>query len=119
MSRADQTYFEKLTVKFLRAAKSQGSGNMRGLGGIMLGGDPGIGKTSFIELFSDLTGVHLITIEIPHIVEEHIINIPFLVYNPNNGTTQAGRSELHDKNPNNKDEYYYGHHYQMNLYYRQ
>ena len=105
MSRADQTYFEKLTVKFLRAAKSQGSGNMRGLGGIMLGGDPGIGKTSFIELFSDLTGVHLITIEIPHIVEEHIINIPFLVYNPNNGTTQAGRSELHDKNPNNKDEY--------------
>lgn len=105
MARADQTYFEKLTVKFLRAARQQGSGNLRGLGGIMLGGDPGIGKTSFIELFSDLTGVHLITIEIPHIVEEHIINIPFLVYNPENQSTQAGRSELHDKNPNNRDEY--------------
>lgn len=105
MARANQTYIEKLTVKFLRAAKQQGSGNLRGLGGILLGGDPGIGKTTFVELFSDLTGISLITIEIPHIVEEHIINIPFLVYNPSNGSTQSGRSELHDKNPNNNDEY--------------
>ena len=105
MARADQTYIQKLTTKFLRAAKQQGSGNMRGLGGVLLGGDPGIGKTTFVELFSDLTGIHLITIEIPHIVEEHIINIPFLVYNPDDGSKTAGRSELHDKNPNNKDEY--------------
>lgn len=105
MARADRTYFEKLTIKILRAANQQAVGNSRGLGGVMLGGDPGIGKTSFIELFSDLTGVNLITIEIPHIVEEHIINIPFLVYNPNTGNTSTGRSELHDKNPDNDDEY--------------
>ncbi len=80
MARANQTYIQKLTVKFLRAAKQQGSGNMRGLGGVLLGGDPGIGKTTFVELFSDLTGIHLITIEIPHIVEEHIINIHFLCH---------------------------------------
>lgn len=105
MARKEQTYIQKLTVKFLRAANQQARGNMRNLGGILLGGDPGVGKTTFMELFSDLTGIHLITIEVPHIVEEHIINIPFLVYNPQTGTKQTGRSQLQDKNPDNNDEY--------------
>ena len=103
MARQEQTYIQKLTVKFLRAANQHARGNMRNLGGILLGGDPGIGKTTFLELFSDLTGIHLITIEVPHIVEEHIINIPFIVYM--DGKKKAGSSQLKDKNTKNNDEY--------------
>jgi MoxR-like ATPase len=52
-----------------------------GLGrtGMLLAGDPGVGKTSFIRFFARLTGLSLITVEAPHITEEHIINIPFIV----------------------------------------
>ena len=53
-----------------------------GKSGILLAGDPGVGKTSFIKFFSALIGTELITIEAPHITEEHIINIPFIVYDP-------------------------------------
>lgn len=45
----------------------------------MLAGDPGTGKTSFVKSLSDLTGIPLVIIEAPHITQEHIINIPFLV----------------------------------------
>jgi MoxR-like ATPase len=45
----------------------------------MLGGDPGTGKTSFIRSLSTLTGIPLVVIEAPHITQEHLINIPFLV----------------------------------------
>lgn len=50
--------------------------------GVLLAGDPGVGKTSFVRFFSLLVGMELITIEAPHITEEHIINIPFIVFNP-------------------------------------
>jgi MoxR-like ATPase len=53
-----------------------------GKSGILLAGDPGVGKTSFIKMFSVLTGINLITIEAPHITEEHIINIPFITFDP-------------------------------------
>lgn len=102
---ARKGYIDKLAIKVLQTATQQSKGNMSGLGGTLLGGDPGIGKTTFVKLFSQLVGIHLVAIEVPHIVEEHIINIPFLVFNPANGSQQAGRSELHDKNPNNSDEY--------------
>ena len=46
---------------------------------LMLTGDPGVGKTSFIRGFSKLLGLPLIPIEAPHITEEHIINIPFMI----------------------------------------
>ena len=105
MARNQNTYIAKLTTKFLRAASQQAKGNLRGLGGILLGGDPGVGKTTFLELFSDLIGINLITIEVPHIVEEHIINIPFLVYHPGDATTETGSSNLEDRNPENDDEY--------------
>lgn len=45
----------------------------------MLAGDPGTGKTSFIKSISTLTGIPLVVIEAPHITQEHLINIPFLV----------------------------------------
>lgn len=46
---------------------------------ILLGGDPGTGKTSIVRALSEMTGFPLIVIEAPHIVEEHLIKIPFLV----------------------------------------
>jgi len=46
---------------------------------LMLTGDPGVGKTSFIRGFAKLVGLPLIPIEAPHITEEHIINIPFMI----------------------------------------
>jgi len=55
--------------------QSEGNGNT----GILLAGDPGVGKTSFMNFFAELVGMTLITIEAPHITEEHIINIPYIV----------------------------------------
>lgn len=52
------------------------------VGSVLLTGDPGIGKTTAIKAMSDLLGVPAIIIEVPHITEEHLINIPFLVHNP-------------------------------------
>jgi MoxR-like ATPase len=57
----------------------------RGLGqsGYLLGGDTGVGKTSFVRDLAQLLGLELVMIETPHIVEEHIIDIPFIVVKPN------------------------------------
>ena len=49
----------------------------------MLGGDPGTGKTSMVKSLSTLTGLPLVVIEAPHITQEHLINIPFLVIDGN------------------------------------
>lgn len=65
-----------------------------GKSGILLAGDPGVGKTSFIRFFSQLIGVELITIEAPHITEEHIINIPFIVYDPVSKREQNASTEF-------------------------
>lgn len=70
--------------------RSQGTGKS----GIMLAGDPGVGKTSFIRFFSTLTGIELITIEAPHITEEHIVNIPFIVYDPVSKREEPGSTDF-------------------------
>lgn len=54
-----------------------------GQSGYLLGGDTGVGKTSFVKDLCALLGVELVIIETPHIVEEHIIDIPFIVVKPN------------------------------------
>ncbi len=60
-----------------------------GQAGYILGGDTGVGKTSFIRDLGALLGMKLIIIETPHIVEEHIIDIPFIVVKPSGaGKTQ-------------------------------
>jgi len=46
---------------------------------IILTGDPGTGKTSSIKMLANLLGLEIITIEAPHLVEEHIINVPIVV----------------------------------------
>lgn len=58
--------------------------------GNMLVSPPGVGKTQFINTIANLLGLSLITIEAPHIVEEKIINIPFLITKPMNATSQSG-----------------------------
>lgn len=60
----------------------------------MLGGDPGTGKTSFIKSLSTLTGIPLVIIEAPHITQEHLINIPFLVIDGNK--TKSGNLSIDD-----------------------
>jgi MoxR-like ATPase len=56
--------------------------------GYLLGGDTGVGKTSFVRDFSVLLGLEMVIIETPHIVEEHIIDIPFIVVRANTTKTQ-------------------------------
>jgi MoxR-like ATPase len=70
------------------------------VGGILLAGDPGIGKTTFVGLLGYLLGLKTIVIEVPHITEEHLINIPFIVFNPQTGGTQRMQAQL----PTEKDE---------------
>ena len=48
--------------------------------GYLLGGDTGVGKTSFIKDLSKLLGLELILIETPHLIEEHIVRIPFIIF---------------------------------------
>lgn len=63
----------------------------------MLAGDPGTGKTSFIRSLSILTGIPLVVIEAPHITQEHLINIPFLVIDGNKekkGNVQYDEREM-------------------------
>lgn len=74
---------------------SQTQGNHKG--GILLSGDPGIGKTAFLNFFAKLLGLEVIVIEVPHITEEHVINIPFIVINPTTGKEKAGTAQLNDK----------------------
>jgi len=81
--------------------------------GALLTGDPGIGKTSSIELLSKLTGIKTIVIEIPHIIEEHLINIPFITFDPvtNKSTGDSVSVDLEDM----KDQASKGTQYQIQL----
>jgi MoxR-like ATPase len=62
--------------------------------GVLLSGEPGTGKTQRIGLLSKLLGIELITIEAPHIIEEHIINIPFFSFNSVTEKTEHGSTSV-------------------------
>ena len=60
---------------------------------LMIGGDTGIGKTSFAKQFARMLGMPIVIIEIPHIVEEELINIPYIVYDAR-GNTKEGAERV-------------------------
>lgn len=68
---------------------------------LLLKGDPGIGKTSFVRQFSALVGLELVLIEVPHIIEEHVINVPFIVTNSDGSKKKDGSLKL----PKGESEY--------------
>lgn len=98
---SNNNLFAEQTFKMLSLMKGQAakSGIKNSL---MLTGDPGTGKTSFIRNFAKLLGIPLITVEAPHITEEHIINIPFMILKGDQVTKDsaviqtAGTSKLDD-----------------------
>ena len=49
--------------------------------GIFLAGSTGIGKTTFVKQLGKLLGMNVILVEAPHATEEHLVNIPFVVFN--------------------------------------
>lgn len=57
---------------------------------ILLSGDPGVGKTSALRTIGKLLGMDVLIIEAPGIIQEHISNIPFLVYQPKSDTPHQG-----------------------------
>ena len=82
-----------LMKKIIRHMLSRGRGK-EVHGGCLLSGEPGVGKTSFINFFSTLLGLEIVLIEVPHMVEEHIINIPFIVINSQTHTTKKGNTQF-------------------------
>lgn len=61
---------------------------------LLLTGEPGVGKTTSIGLLSRLLGISKIVIEVPHISEEHLINIPFIVFNDMTGTKKSLTAQM-------------------------
>lgn len=49
---------------------------------ILIAGDPGEGKTSFVYALSRALQMGLIVIEAPHVAPDHIAPIPYFYYNP-------------------------------------
>lgn len=45
-------------------------------------------NSTFVGLLGRLLGMQTIIIEVPHITEEHLINIPFVLFNPETNATQ-------------------------------
>jgi MoxR-like ATPase len=62
---------------------------------IMITGDTGLGKTSFVKQFARMLGLPSIVIEIPHIIEENLINIPFVIFDKQGKSSQG--YEVFDK----------------------
>ena len=56
---------------------------------LMIGGDTGLGKTSFVKQFAKIFGFPTVIVEIPHTVEEQLINIPFIVFDTAGKTHQG------------------------------
>jgi MoxR-like ATPase len=66
--------------------------------GLMLAGATGIGKTTFVKQMGKLLGLPVILVEAPHITEEHLINIPFIVFEPVSKTGHAQSVNVNAQN---------------------
>lgn len=54
-------------------------------------------NTTYVEILASLLGMKAVVVEVPHITEEHLINIPFIVFNPQNNSTSHHASQMtHD-----------------------
>lgn len=60
---------------------------------LMIGGDTGLGKSTFVKQFAKIFGFPTVIVEIPHTVEEQLINIPFIVFDAT-GKTQQGYDQI-------------------------
>lgn len=69
----DQTSKVRLMARF--ATNMMSGAKVR----IMLAGETGIGKTSFVRDFCRMLGLPIIILEVPHTVEEHLVNIPYII----------------------------------------
>jgi len=88
-----RTPIVKYTAKILREMQAHAHGDTTNVS-ILLSGDPGIGKTTYIGMLCELLGLKAIIIEVPHITEEHLINIPFLVFNGMTGSSTASAQKV-------------------------
>ena len=66
-------FVENVLLNMINTSKGQEKGSL------LLKGDPGTGKTSSVEQFSDIVGMNIITIEAPHVSEDAIISVPYLI----------------------------------------
>ena len=65
--------------------------------GLLLAGSTGIGKTTFVKQLAKLLGMKMILIEVPHITEENLINIPFMVFDHAHPRGQKGNETFEKK----------------------
>lgn len=89
------TLFEQIFINMQNKVDVEGK-NKSGHSGLLLSSDPGTGKTSRINLFAKMMGLNLILIEAPHIVEEHIINIPFIIFDTQKDTESKDNMQIKD-----------------------
>ena len=83
-------FVENVLLNMINTSKGQEKGSL------LLKGDPGTGKTSSIEQFADIVGMEIITIEAPHVSEDAIISVPYLVksgLNVENKTVQMKETQ--------------------------
>lgn len=71
----------------------------------MLVSSAGVGKTTFIKTIAKLLGIGTVIIEAPHLIEEKIINIPFMVKQPTSDNTTSGTSNANAIPSKTNDEY--------------
>jgi MoxR-like ATPase len=64
---------------------------------MLLAGSTGIGKTQFVKQLSKLLGMEMIMIEVPHITEEKVINIPFVVFDQSHPKGRSGHQAIEHK----------------------
>ena len=64
------------------------------ISGIILVGPTGIGKTTYVQQLAELLGMSVVLVEAPHITEEHLINIPFMVFNKVTNQEASGSEQV-------------------------